>query len=290
MHLERATADKFDAIHAVLVDAFGPGRLQKEDWRRIVDYRFEGAEPAHRGWVLVDSGAIVGFLGAIFSERGAERFCNVTAWAVKASHRKASLQLLVPLTELHDHTVLNLSPNPFTLAVFRRMGFVDLEDAVHVIPPVVAERAPRGYELVTDPRDVATILSPTDLRIYRDHQPYACTHLVFAGAHDYSYVVAAKTHLRRFPASFIYYRSNPRLFRALAAPMQRALLFRHRTAVSLVDRRLTAEAPLRFCPARRLVQPRLYKPARESRRRRTEIDTLYSELVMLDPRRWTFTY
>lgn len=320
MEVQPATSNMFDAIYEVLLESFGPGKLQKADWKRLLDYEFGAAsdvgalgprrarasrnagsaaavqldasppeaEP-QRGWVLIDRGSVVGFLGAIYSRRGAERFCNLSAWGVKKSHRKAGLELLVPVLELEDHTITNLSPSAFTVEVFRRMGFVTLEDRLVIIPPVLPQLAPPGYELLTERSDIERVLSSDDLRIYRDHASYACTHLVFAGARDYSYVVASNTRFRRYPATFVYYRSNPELFGRLAGPMQRAFLRLHRTPFTIVDARLTKGAPLRACPTRTLMQPRLYRPA-PGARKPGGVDTLYSELVVLNPERWTFNY
>jgi hypothetical protein len=288
MNVQPATPDQFDDIHDVLVESFGDG-FSKEDWRQIIDYDFDRTH-RDRGWVLVDRAKIVGFLGGIYSRRGRDAFCNLTAWAVRKSHRASSLELLLPLLELHDHTLLNLSPNPFTLAVFRRMGFDDLEDRLTIVPPVVPELAPKGYTLLRGHDAIRQVLKGDDLRIFDDHAGYACTHLVFVGPEGYSYVVAARTKLRRIPTTYIYYRSNPELFRSLVNPMQRAFARLHRTAFSVIDTRLTADVPLRGCPTYRLAQPRLYRPAARSRRRRAAIDALYTELVVLDPRRWTFNY
>jgi hypothetical protein len=149
---------------------------------------------------------------------------------------------------------------------------------------------PRGYRRITDDATIDSILEGEDRQVFRDHRRYPCTHLLFAGPHDYSYVVAGKTKLRRLPASFIYYRSNPDMFRRLLGPTSRALLTSQRTALSVIDGRLCADAPLRGCPTYKLHQPRLYRPATTSSRRREDIDTMYSEFVLLDPRRWVFNY
>jgi hypothetical protein len=284
-----ATADMFSDVRDVLME-FGSG-LGEADWRRLFDYDFDGGDRKDRGWVLCDGDAIVGFLGAIFSRRGGEAFCNVTSWVVKKSHRSSGgLQLLLPMMALKDHTILNLSPTPFTRAVFQRMGFRDLERRLLMIPPLVPQIPARGYRLVKDHATIARLLTGEDRQVFDDHRRYSCTHLLFAGSHDYSYVVAGKTKLRRFPTSFVYYRSNAALFRRLAGAMQLALLGCHRTLFSVVDARLCADAPLRGCRTYTLHQPRLYRPATTSTRRREDIDTLYSELVLLDPQRWTFNY
>ena len=288
LEVRPATADMFGKIRDVLLE-FGSG-FGEQEWRRLFDYDFE-PDRKDRGWALFDGDTAVGFLGAIFSRRRGESFCNLTSWVVKKAYRsKAGLQLLLPVLALKDHTFLNLSPTPFTLAVFRRMGFRDLEDRLVLIPPIYPQRTPREYRLIEDHATIDGILEGEDRQVFRDHRRYPCTHLLFAGRHDYSYVVAGKTRLRRVPTSFVYYRSNPDLFRRLAGPTARALLTAQRTLLSVIDARLCADAPLRGCPTYQLHQPRLYRPATTSSRRREDIDTLYSEFVLLDPRRWTFNY
>ncbi|MDB5216045.1 MAG: hypothetical protein JWO86_3972 [Myxococcaceae bacterium] len=289
LQVRPATIEMFADIRDVLTE-FGPG-FGEADWRRLFDYDFDGGDRKNRGWVLCDGKAIVGFLGAIFSQRAGESFCNVTSWVVKKTFRSSGgLQLLMPMFGLKDHTILNLSPTAFTRAVFQRMGFRDLEKRLVLIPPIYPQWPARGYRLVEDHKTIEKLLIGDDLRVFQDHRRYPCTHLVFAGSHDYSYVVAGKTRLRRFPTSFVYYRSDASLFRRLAGAMQLALLRAHRTLFSIVDERLTADAPLRGCPTYKLHQPRLYRPAITSSRRREDIDTLYSEFVLLDPQRWTFNY
>lgn len=293
LQVRPATIEMFSDIRDVLTE-FGPG-FGEADWRRLFDYDFDASagDRKNRGWVLCDGDEIIGFLGAIFSRREGEAFCNVTSWVVKKTHRSSGgLQLLMPMFALKDHTILNLSPTPFTRAVFQRMGFRDLEKELVMIPSLYPQRPSRarGYRLVEDHETIERLLSGDDLRVFHDHRRYPCTHLVFAGSNDYSYVVAGKTRLRRVPTSFVYYRSNAWLFRRLAGAMQLALLRAHRTPFSIVDARLTADAPLLGCPTYALRQPRLYRPAVTSSRRREDIDTLYSELVLLDPQRWTFNY
>jgi len=58
-------------------------------------------EEEHRGFILRDGGEAVGFLGTIFSRRTVGgttcRFCNLSSWIVKESHRSSSLQLILPV-------------------------------------------------------------------------------------------------------------------------------------------------------------------------------------------------
>jgi hypothetical protein len=289
MELQPATVDKFDAIHDVLRE-FGPG-LRKHDWRRLVDYDFDCGRD-DRGWVLVDDGKIVGFLGAIFSVRHGHPYCNVTSWIVKQSHRKAGLELLLPLLEMKDHTLLNLSPSLFTLSVFRRMGFADLEDRLLLIPPAVPQLAPKGYELVRDHATIERILEGNDLRVFRHHRGYDCAHVVLVGPDGYLYVIAGKTRFRRLPVSFVYYLSDAERFAELLNPMQRALFTAHQTLLTVVDARLMQGIALRGCPTYKLTQPRLYRPptSEHAAPEKRAIDNLYSEFVLLDPRRWIFNY
>jgi hypothetical protein len=286
MEIQPATPAMFDGIHQVLRE-FG-GELSEQDWRRLLEYRF--GDRSHRGWVSIKDGEIIGYLGAIFSQRHGGRFCDLTSWIVKAKHRKGSLHLLQPMLELEDHTLLNFSPSPFTLAVFKRLGFEVLEETLLLIPPLSPRLAPRGCEVVRGAAEISRLLKPSDRQIYDDHQPYEVNHIVVRGPEGYCYLVVSKTRLRRWPVSFIHYVSNPELLASAINVVQRELLRLHRTVLTVVDSRLVEGHPLRGARRYALAQPRLYKPAPSLPVAPRLIDSLYTEFVVLNPRRWTFNY
>jgi hypothetical protein len=205
---------------------------------------------------------------------------------MKKTHRKGNLQLLAPMFELKDHTLLNFSPTAFTTALFKKLGFQVLDEELVLIPPVTPSRTPHGCRAVTEPSSVRALLGSSRFKAWSDHQPYDAHHLVLEGPGGPLYVVASKTTFRRLPVSYVHHISEPRLFAERINRVQRELWWAHQTLLTLTDKRLIGDHPPRGAVAYRLAQPRLFKPA-EAAPRRT-IDTLYTELVMLNPRRWSF--
>jgi hypothetical protein len=281
VEIVKATPDMFDGIYPVLRE-FG-GNLTREDWKRLLDYRF--GDERYRGWVSRVNGQITGYLGAIFSQRGDARFCNLTSWIVKKEHRKGNLQLLAPMLELTGHTVLNLSPSAFTHALFKKLEFSALDEELVIVPAVTPQRTPRGYSRVPN-AELERALAPRERQLWRDHQPYGLCHLLLTGPQGDCYVVASKTTFRRFTVSCIHHISNPELFPRLVNLVQRELFRAHHTLLTVLDARLLAGQRVRLGMRYRLARPRMFRPGQPAPTK--TIDSLYTELVVLNPRRWTF--
>ncbi|MBL8956629.1 MAG: hypothetical protein JNK82_37990 [Myxococcaceae bacterium] len=286
MEIKRATPDMFEAIHEVLKEFGGP--LTRDDWRRLVDYQFSDQD--YRGWVSIDRGEVVGFLGAVFSRRGAERFCGLTSWITKKSHRKANLHILMPMLELKDHTLLNYSASPFTYELFKkRLGFEVLDDQLLVIPAVTPRLTPNGIRRVKAAADIERVLDARQLELWRDHLPYPVTHLVLEGPEGHCYAVASKTLFRnKAPCSYLHHVSNPALFAKAVNLAQRELLKENGTLFTAVDSRLMQGEKIRGAFRWTLAQPRLYRPS--TPKPENVIDSLYTELVLLNPSRWSYNH
>jgi len=287
MEIRRATPDMFEGIHEVLKEFDSP--LTRDDWKRLVDYPFNVQD--YCGWVSIDRGEIVGYLGAVFSRRGDARFCGLSSWITKKSHRKANLHILMPMLELKDHTLLNYSASPFTAELFKkRLGFDVLDDQLVMIPAVTPNLTPRGWRRVRSAEEIEQVLNEEQRKLWRDHLPYPVTHLVLAGPGGSScYVVASKTKFRgRVPCTYLHYVSNPALFAAAVNLAQRELSLEHRTLFTAVDARLLQGVKVRGSLKWRLAQPRLYRPA--TPKPSGVIDSLYTELVLLNPSRWSFNH
>ncbi len=286
MEIRRATRDMFEAIHDVLQE-FG-GTLTRDDWKRLVDYAFNAED--YCGWVSIDRGEVVGYLGAIFSRRGSERFCGLTSWITKKSHRKASLHILMPMLELKDHTLLNYSASPFTYELFKkRLGFEVLDEQLVMIPAVTPRLTPAGWRRVKTAVEIEQTLSAEQSRLWRDHLPYPVTQLVLSGPEGSCYAVASKTLFRdKVPISYLHHVSNPDLLARAVNLVQRELFLEHSTLFTAVDARLLQGEKIRGALRWTLAQPRLYRPA--SPKPSGVVDSLYSELVLLNPSRWSFNH
>jgi hypothetical protein len=166
VHVRPATPDLFDDVYPLLLDFANP-KMSRDDWRRMLfDLPWPVEEP-HRGYALYDGEQVVGFLGTIFSTRVicgvTRRFCNLSSWIVKDAYRSSSLQLVLPVLALKQHTIVNLSPSPGAYEIFARLGFRKLEDHQLLVPPFARPgellRAPT-LRVVTRPEVVRRMLEP----------------------------------------------------------------------------------------------------------------------------------
>ena len=138
MEVRPALPADFGEVYPLL-QLFENPRLTRDDWRRMLFDLPWPVEEEHRGFILRDEGEAVGFLGTIFSRRTVggttHRFCNLSSWIVKESHRSSSLQLVLPVLALRSHTIVNLSPSEAAYEVFARLGFRPLETSQILMPP-----------------------------------------------------------------------------------------------------------------------------------------------------------
>jgi len=105
-------------------------RLSAEIWRRIFEYPGASNAP-NLGFVLECGERVVGFLGAIYSERSldhrTERFCNLTSWYTLPDFRSYSLKLLMAVLSQRGYTFTSLTPSPTATKAITAFGFHRLE-------------------------------------------------------------------------------------------------------------------------------------------------------------------
>ena len=74
-----------------LLEKFNNASLKREDWEQLFVNPWKSLEE-YCGYILVEAGRVVGYLGALFSVRriqGQEyKFCNVTSWIVEREYRR----------------------------------------------------------------------------------------------------------------------------------------------------------------------------------------------------------
>src|SRR5262245_6031219 len=169
-----APPEMFEQVYPLLQE-FPQQNLSRDLWRRMLFDPPWPVEEPQRGYVLIDRGGVVGFYGTMFSRRqvGGEliRFCNLSSWIVKESHRGASMQLLRPILALTDYPLVNPSPNDAALPIFRRLGFAVLEDTQWLVAPVASPRQvllAMGTSLITRPARIRERLDPAGQQVH-DH-------------------------------------------------------------------------------------------------------------------------
>lgn len=118
-----------DAVIPFLHAGLGP-HWPPEAWRRLFEYPRVASQP-NLGFVLESGDQIVGFLGAIYSERlmggHLERFCNLSSWYILPQYRNLSLKLLMALLTQRGYTFTNLTPSERVVQVMKACGFRPLE-------------------------------------------------------------------------------------------------------------------------------------------------------------------
>lgn len=233
------------------------------------------------GLRLVVDGETAGYLGASYSLRPVnglpERFCAIAPWFVKEEYRSQSLRMLLKLLSDKDTTYVNYTPSRDMFKLFTGLGFVKLDEAKLLMPPLLNLPGLRPWKsrLVTDPAEVRAVLPPGDAKIFDDHINTMCRQLAIVQGDRVCHVMAGRRILRRLRFSEILHISDPEL---LGPQFERIvwLLCRHFRAVGVAsDERLIAGANLRSMRYK-LHSPGVFK---SSRVRREGIDNLWSELA-----------
>ena len=235
------------------------------------------------GFMLLDGETVVGAHLAFYSDRvidgRVEQFCNLGAWCVLPEYRFHGLRLLKSLLAQEGYHFTDLSPSGNVVGLNTGLGFRFLDTTTAVVPNLPWPSRPRRGTVSSDPARLERTLEGAELQRYRDHATVrAARHLLLRRGEESCYVVFRRDRRKGFPLfASILYVSNPELFRAMARPLARHLLLRHRIPVMLIERAVV-EHRVRLSltvdsPRRKMFRSPALEPA--------QIDYLYSELVCL---------
>ena len=289
MEVLPATPGQFEAIYPLLLEFANP-RMSRDDWCRMLFDLPWPVDEEERGFVLRDGGAVVGFLGTIFSRRerngATHRFCNLSSWIVKETHRAASFQLVLPVLALKSHTIVNLSPSPAAYEIFARLGFQPLETAQVLLPPFARPGEllrTRGSSVTTRLEELRAELDEPG-RTVAEHMSgtLAAQALVRSGARRCHVVATRSPWKGGWKLAHVQYASDWELFWDHQALVSGAFARTLGTFGLRVEaRHLRGRRPA-FSVARPLPRPNLFRPASSDVTPRM-IDGLYTEAVGL---RW----
>jgi hypothetical protein len=231
--------------------------------------------------MLLDGDAVVGAYLAFYSQRmidgRPERFCNLGAWCVLPEYRLHSVRLVQALLAQEGYHFTDLSPNERVVALNERLRFRLLDTTTALVPNLPLPSWPGRNVVSSDPALISRTLTGRDLELYRDHVgTCAARHLLLIRDQEWCYVMFRKDRRKGLPLfASILHVSNPELFRAMARPFARHLLFHHGAVATLAEDRVVKYRP-RFSfvlpsPRRKMFRSAYLEPA--------QIDYLYSELV-----------
>lgn len=262
-----ATPDMFEEVYALLRE-FPDQALSKELWRRMLFEPPWPVEEPQRGYALLDEGRVVGFYGTMFSRRIVQgrpvRFCNLSTWIVKESHRAQSLQILRPILALEDYVLVNPSPNAAVLPIFKRFGFEPLETSQWLTIPVADPRSllrAWGTTLVVDPERIRQNLDAEGRKIHEHLRgTVAAEALVLRGGRACHVVATASRWKRGLRLAHVRYASDWSMLADHASLLAGAFLRKLGTVGLRVDaRHVTAKLPP-FSVRRAIALPPLYRP------------------------------
>lgn len=260
-------------------------RLSGEQWARSALPTWRTDAPNH-GFCLRRGDELVGVYLAFYSERPARdgagparRVCNLAAWCVLEEHRAHGVRLVRAMLRQKGYDFVDLSPSGNVVELNRRLGFELLDTATDLVPNVPLPSR-RGVRVLTRPADIERALTGRDADLYRDHRAAgAAWHFVVEVDGEPCWVVARRERRKRMPvfASLLHVSAPEVLARAGHAPY-RHLLLRHRTLVTLAERRVAGRAP-RISRPQRSPRPRMFRSTGTPATPAAAVDYLYSELT-----------
>ena len=283
VQVQKAYAQDFDQVYTSLLAAHDP-RIGKEDWRQLFIKHWEVPEDYH-GYMLLDNGEVVGFLGTIFSARKIRnqeyRFCNLTSWIVRPEHRQRSLFLLFPLLKLRDYTFTNLSAREHVAAIHRELGFTEIGSQAQILLPLsgFSFQGKSRCQLIFDYDKIRDILKNGEKDIFNDHLKFKCRHILIVSENDYCYLVASRLVKKMVPILYIHYIGNLEIFSKMINKVALKMLCHFQSLGLLLEDRLVEGVNLRGAIKYNLPQHKLFKsPFLEAK----DIDNLYSERILLN--------
>lgn len=176
-----------------------------DTWRKLFTNHWQHPEN-YFGFVLTDSGKVIGYLGTIFSERlikgKNEKFCNLSTWIIDENYNKHGLSLFLPVLELEGYTVTNFSSADKTYVISKKLGFEDLGSDLRFISPWPKIRLNKDIEVFTQKESLAVFLEEPDRKIWQDHNSFNCIHIVLRKGTETCYLILKK---KRADLKVIYY-------------------------------------------------------------------------------------
>jgi hypothetical protein len=279
--IEKATSTDFERVYPLLLDFNNP-RLSRDNWRQIFNPNWNSPEN-YCGLLLLDGGRVQGYLGLLFSARmikgSVEKFCNMTSWIVREDYRSQSLRMLLEILKLSDYTITNFTPSPKVRVILKRLGFMEMDINQRILYPVSGTLFPGSeYRCIFDLDAISRRLDPIDQTILFDHRGFHCRHVLVTDTNDYCYLVLKNRIYQHLPFAIVHYISNPDFFLKAIDLVRTKICWKLKVAGLIVDQRCVGAQTFKCSRT----YPRRYDFFFKSKSLgQTDIDTLYSEMILL---------
>lgn len=284
IEIKKAQAEDFEKIYPLLKEQNSNTIIvDKYRWRRLFTHNWDSQEGSF-GYILFDNNNAVGFIGTLFSERiinnKYEKLCNLTSWIVKKEYRNESLSLIFPILQLKECTVTVFTPSSVTSSTLKAFGYQEIFGKRVIIPTIPgsgssASKSSVEYNL----NKIMTNLNTNDLKIFYDHLYFRCNYILIKAREGYCYIILRKKSVRKLPLAEIQYISNREIFLKYIRNHSFNIGCHFKIVGLIVNERYVEGQKLRLSATLRPSGPILYK---SSTLKKQDIDTLYSELFVLD--------
>lgn len=254
--------------------------VSAQRFHRLFTYSWMTEKP-DRGLVLTDGDRIVGFLGTVYADRKLQgrrvRFCNLSCWYVLPEYRNHSIRLLTAAHNQKNVTFTNLTSRPAVekVSLALRYEIVNVYK-LFTVPFAQAWSLLRERpKMLLDRGQIAQTLTGPLLKIFEDHAPTDCGHLIVESSGRSCYVVWNRRVKHSVPFSEILYVSDPEVLKCHFERVKLRILRQDRTFLLAIDQCLLGKPLPLMYPYRRVTLFRSSEISKEA------IDSLYSELVLL---------
>lgn len=292
-----------------LLEKFDGSGFSVEKWRKLFKNYWSNTED-HIGYMLIDNGCAVGFIGTIFCERlingKLHKICNLSSWFVLPEYRSESLLLFQQILKNKEFTVTSFTSIPAAIKILTRIGFRQLDTHYYWYTTNHKKRNKKNIGFITERDEIEKILNDEEMQIFKDHLPFNANHYIITDNESYGYLILRyrNTSLRNLIsnryinyADFIIRKLSGWSFlqkKITVAYLNYAsntgFLFEH---IDYINEKISGDLKVsglliesRFVPMQKKMNrhktcPRisLYRPADL---KPSEIDSLYSELFILD--------
>lgn len=175
MKIRPATRGDADAVVTLLHQRMN-SKIAPDRWRRLFTYDWLDVVPDY-GRVAEADGEIVGYVGAIYSDRmiagRTERLVNICAWYLSKDHRGggAGTELMAQATDNPEWHYNIMTSSSRTVGILDDVGYRVLDDHRYDWHRTPGSDGPLGavFDAVTDRDEIVAAATDTELKLLKDH-------------------------------------------------------------------------------------------------------------------------
>ena len=208
--------EDLEDVYYFLSSNFDP-ELNLDIWQSAFSRSWMSEKP-NNGFMLKESGTIVGVFCALYSQRltqkGMQYVCNTSTWYVLDAYRSHSLKLMAAMLGQKGFLFTSLSASPNVHELHRQFKFRSYVTTIVAIPNLPKlNYFSKRMEILDDPNSISSCLDSENRQISIDHMDIPTVQqIVFHASNETLLVIFDIRNVRGVPATNVFYLSNPDIF------------------------------------------------------------------------------